>query len=390
MIDDGSLVMLGVIQEQHADRCRLFQQWQQLDFPVVQDCLNTNGIAVVPVYVAIDQFGIVRGRYRRFTDFQSKFLKKEFSAPTEKAPIVNLETASINFWKQKLKWDESVTNAYRTGDAEVLWGGNTSEAVDSAIAYYKIAVEKLEKGTPQPVPSDLYFRLGAAYRIKYELDGQRDAKLFADCVAFWEKALKLNPNQYIYRRRIEQYGPRLKKPYSFYDWVSKAREEIQKRGETPVQLAVEPNGAELALRARKMEVQTGVENPDPKQQIELDQNWVKVHVNTVPSRPKPGSVAAVHLGFHLSENANWNHESTPLQVWLDSPEGEVSISAQLIEDKTPHPKATSSDPISIALEVKTPKEGGAVKLKGFALYHICEEDGGQCVYRRKNFELVLE
>ena len=51
--------------------------------------------------------------------------------------------------------------------------------------------------------------------------------------------LDIDPNQYIWRRRIQQYGPRLDKPYPFYDWgAASAREEIAARGETPVGLTV--------------------------------------------------------------------------------------------------------------------------------------------------------
>jgi hypothetical protein len=36
-------------------------------------------------------------------------------------------------------------------------------------------------------------------------------------VQYWTMALDMDSNQYIWRRRIQQYGPRLEKPYSFYD-----------------------------------------------------------------------------------------------------------------------------------------------------------------------------
>ena len=46
--------------------------------------------------------------------------------------------------------------------------------------------------------------------------------------------------------RIQQYGPRLDKPYPFYDWVPTAIEEITARGETPVDLSVELVASEFA------------------------------------------------------------------------------------------------------------------------------------------------
>ena len=63
-------------------------------------------------------------------------------------------------------------------------------------------------------------------------------------VDFWSMALQEDPNQYIYRRRIQQYGARLGKPYPFYDWVESAQAEIRERGETPVDLTVPLTGAD--------------------------------------------------------------------------------------------------------------------------------------------------
>ncbi len=48
---------VGIILEQHPERCRLFMQWKQMDWPVMVDSLNLLGMAVVPVTVAIDEHG---------------------------------------------------------------------------------------------------------------------------------------------------------------------------------------------------------------------------------------------------------------------------------------------------------------------------------------------
>ena len=47
----GKLRMVGIIQEQHPDRCRLFMQWKGMDWPVLVDAENRLGVAVVPVIV---------------------------------------------------------------------------------------------------------------------------------------------------------------------------------------------------------------------------------------------------------------------------------------------------------------------------------------------------
>ena len=55
-----NLAVLGVVQEQHAERTRLYKQWKQYDFPIAQDPVTKLGVAVVPIFIAIDERGIVR------------------------------------------------------------------------------------------------------------------------------------------------------------------------------------------------------------------------------------------------------------------------------------------------------------------------------------------
>ena len=85
-------------------------------------------------------------------------------------------------------------------------------------AYLKVLEKEPEQGLT-------HFHLGVAYRKRYDSD-HRQPEDFQMAVEHWGKALDIDPNQYIWRRRIQQYGPRLDKPYSFYDWVGEARREI--------------------------------------------------------------------------------------------------------------------------------------------------------------------
>ena len=383
-IESGDLVMLGVIQEQHSERCRLFQQWQGLDFPVVQDLLNTNGIAVVPVYVAIDEYGIVRDLPRSPKTFANDFITKTFAPTEETAPVVESGTATAAWWQKRVDRSGSIRDLVGLADCLILWQP-TLEHVQSAIEQYSKALKTA------PERSDIEFRLGAANRLLYELGNQADADLFASSVNHWETALKLNPNQYIYRRRIEQYGPRLLKPYSFYDWIATARQEITARGETPFELSVEPNGAEFAERARGMDVDPSGENPDPDSQITLvEKGRVTLHSTLVPTHPKPGDVVAVHVGLNVIGAAKWNHESEPMTLWTHDPAGDIQLSSKLIRDETPHDSSESANPVSISFEIQIPESQlEPVRLTGFALFNICESEQGQCLFRRYNFEIEV-
>ena len=96
----GELQMVGLIQEQHPKRCRLFGQWKQFDWPILWDPFNTTGSAVVPNVVAVDEFGIVRAINPDPDTFGSTFLMRSFeppstpveaSAPTSKACVVTFK-----------------------------------------------------------------------------------------------------------------------------------------------------------------------------------------------------------------------------------------------------------------------------------------------------------
>ena len=50
---DGQFRMVGIIQEQHPDRCRLFLQWKEMDFPILVDSLNRIGVSAVPLLWAV-------------------------------------------------------------------------------------------------------------------------------------------------------------------------------------------------------------------------------------------------------------------------------------------------------------------------------------------------
>jgi hypothetical protein len=59
---EGRIRMVGIVQEQHPDRARLFMQWKEMDWPVMVDAQNELGVAVVPITLFIDEHGIIRGR----------------------------------------------------------------------------------------------------------------------------------------------------------------------------------------------------------------------------------------------------------------------------------------------------------------------------------------
>ncbi len=255
-VKQGRLVLLGVTQEQHADRCRLFAQWKRFDWPILHDPINLLEAPAVPIVVAIDEHGIVRAVRPRLETFEADFLDKTFAddarpgAPRSAGPP---DPASL---RRKAEANPDAAAWRAVGDALTIWGG--AERCDQAIDAYSraLALDASDKNA--------LFRLGVAHRMRHESAGRRPGD-FQAAIDAWGRALALDPNQYIWRRRIEQYGPRLAKPYAFYDWVVPAKAEISRRGETPVPLTVEPYGSELAGPVRDVRAEASRQpNPIPR------------------------------------------------------------------------------------------------------------------------------
>lgn len=383
-VKQGRLVLLGVTQEQHADRCRLFAQWKQFGWPILQDPINLLEAPAVPIVVAIDEHGIVRAVGPRPDTFAAEFLDKTFAddAPGS-APQLSGRPDPAALRRQAEA--KPTAQAWRNvGDALTIWGG--AGQLDQAIDAYTrtLNLDSADKNA--------LFRLGVAYRMRYESAGRRHGD-FQAAVDAWSRALALDPNQYIWRRRIEQYGPRLTKPYAFYDWVAQARADISGRGEVPFPLAVEPYGSELAGPAGDVRAEPSAPiEPDPQGRIQRDdERLIEVDVAAVPARVRRGQAARVHLTFRPSaaHKARWNNESTPLRVWVAGAVG-WTIAPRLLE--APQGAQPESDEARrLDFEVKAPPTAeGKSRLAAYVLYNTCEEAGGRCLFLRQDVTIELD
>jgi len=334
---DGKLLNVGILEEQHPDRARLFLQWQGIDWTILVDAFNKLDVNVVPITLLIDENGVIRHRVGGRDDFAA--------------------------------------------------------AVESFLAEPPIAPPVAE-ADPEPALDDRIgrgqFELGVLYRMRYDEHG--DPADFANAIEAWGRAVEADPNQYIWRRRIQQYGPRLEKPYPFYDWVPAARAEIEARGEEPVALRVEPEGAEIAMPARRFDAAAPTEGePDPGGKVHRDAGeLVQVHSTVVPHRVAPGKSARVHLEFRpASEHAHWNNEAGGMTLWVEAPDGWKIDRARLERENPPHP--VSDETRRFEFEVQLPAGAtGAVRLPAYALYYVCRSDAGACLYRRQDVPVVVD
>ncbi len=53
-VDEDRLQVVGIVQEQHAERARLFMQWKGLAWPLLVDSLNLMGVEGIPLTYFLD------------------------------------------------------------------------------------------------------------------------------------------------------------------------------------------------------------------------------------------------------------------------------------------------------------------------------------------------
>lgn len=340
LVSAGKLEVAGIVQEQHPDRAKLYMQWQQMTWPLLADPFNDLGIRVVPITLLIDESGVIRFKNPKARDLK-KFLVTNYpKSPTSKK--------------------------FSTGSTAI------KELISLKDAHSR-------------------FRLGVAYRQRYD-SNERQPGDFGKAITAWRSALEMNPNQYIWRRRIQQYGPRLDKPYSFYDWIPSARRDITARGEKPNPLSAEPSGSEFAKPAKSnSQAATQLQHPDPKGKVSRDKaKLVTVTQVTVPSTKGDGKAIRIHLRFQPSKSAkiHWTNDA-----------GNISLFPAKRDSYTIHdlqlpslPKAeTSTEERLIEFEIR-PRQGKKLptSIKATSFYYVCKDTDGVCLYLRQDLNLNIE
>jgi hypothetical protein len=338
--------------------------------------------------VAVDERGIVRSTRFDIKTFEETFVNKTFtfdatSPATRTGPPSPPDRAGL---RRRAEEGRTARVWRDLGDALALWGG--IDRIDEAIDAYTRATRL------DPASGEAHFRLGVCYRMRYE-SHRGLPNDFRAAVDHWSAARTIEPNQYIWRRRVEQFGPRLTKPYPFYDWVQRAAEEIRARGEQPVALAVLPSGSELEQPAQRFDTQQDdVQPPDPNNRIQHDAlRLALAEVTVVPPRVKAGQSARIHVSMRpdARRKAHWNNEAEPLTLWVEAPPG-WQLERRLL--RAPQGgKPTTSEPRQLELDVRAPVDArDAGKLHAYALYYICEEVRGTCQFLRLDIaiEVALE
>lgn len=384
--DSDRLVTTGVALEQHPDRTRLFMQWHQMDWPVLWDPFNILGFPVVPVTYLLNPEGAVLA-VQPLLDRVDELQRRIFSLTSDRHESPESAPPKRVFGPEFTRppSDDSAPMAWSDHAAALaIWGEGD---LDDAVA----AARRAAEGGSDPV---LWFRLGVTLRMRYDSSNRRQGD-FVGAVAAWTRALDADPNQYIWRRRLQQYGPRLAKPYPFYDWVPKARQDIVARGEDPVELRVEPHGAEYAQPSDQLVSDGEVEpasEPDPNGRVMVDEKGlIEVETVVIPPSARPGEGVRVHLILtpNPALDAHWNNEAGHGELWVDPPHGwQIDQQHQLLPTG---PADISDEARHIEFEVVVPEDADAGEtITGNLLYYACEGATGVCVYRRQDLSIPID
>jgi hypothetical protein len=367
-VDAGKLSVIGIVQEQHSDRALLYKQWKRIRWPIYVDSLNTLGLAVVPVPLGIDESGVVRMEGLT-ADGVRAFVEAEYppTARPERAP------------------DPAGPRTPRDRGDHAFLHDRSPGALDRAVEAYEDAVKA------DPADAVARFRSGVAHRARYDSPARRpgDAQKAVDA---WQEALALRPNMYVWRRRLQQYGPRLDQPYDFYFWVEEARRDIVSRGEKPVELAAEPRGSEVAPPGKASGPAGGIPDPDPAGRIVRDPGLVEAEPTVTPGKVPPGGRVRVRVAFRPTGDSkpHWNNEAGGLVLSVRLPAGVTLAEGTFAYLR---PQASESDELRILefeVAVAPGAAAGAVELPAYALYDVCEEKGGVCRHLRRDLPLRFE
>jgi len=334
----GKVQVVGILEEQHPDRARLFMQWKRMDWPLMVDSLNLLEMPAVPVTLCIDEYGIIRlvNPPRQDADkLEQIFLSKTYEKPSGRraqppaAPDLSRMKAASG----------SPTALRAQGDALFLWGGLTR--LNEAIEAYQRSL-RLESAS-----GATRFHLGVAYRKRYDSEARQTGD-FQHAVDEWKAALDIDPNQY---------------------------------------------GAEFAQPSNDSDVTTvRGEAPDPKGRIVRDPGkLIQIEAAIVPPTKATGSAFRVHVEFRPNARvkAHWNNEAGPLVLWVEPPSGWQANGNSF---SVPNPR----EPVSVEqrrleLELKPPDRAGpgVFSIPAYALYYVCEDVNGVCLYRRQDIRLTV-
>lgn len=156
---------------------------------------------------------------------------------------------------------------------------------------------------------------------------------------------------------------------------------------------MEPRGSEFAEPVQAFEArEDGGGEPDPAGRVLRDEEeFVCVEAVAVPARVAPGGMVRLHFVFRpiTARKAHWNNEAEEMVLWIEPPPG-WAVENRFHTHPIPREVATQ-ETRSLEVELRAPDRptGEPVSIPGYALYYVCEDVNGICMYRRQDLSVLV-
>ena len=175
--------------------------------------------------------------------------------------------------------------------------------------------------------------------------------------------------------------------------MPEARKAITDKGDVPVALTVEPGGAEYA-QPQNVWHQSGdaIAEPDAEGRILRDTgNLICTQTTLVSSTGNEDKVVRVHIDFHpdAAKKAHWKNEAGNFEFWLNPPIGWTSDSQYHTIPNTGNQVSNEIWRIEFELKRNDNQEHLTGIIPAYALYNICEDIDGVCLYRRQDISINI-
>ena len=368
------LVVLGVDHEQHSDRGRLFAQWRGLIGPILHDPLDLSLVTELPMVVAIDEEGVVAAIQPPIDKIEKTFInKKSKKKNIPKSEEAELPDPRVTRRTAEEAREPSASRAH--ADALILSG--LPPQIDEAIKVYRdvLAID----------PKDAWslFRLGVAYRIRYEWE-ERQPGDFQAAVDAWAQAVRFAPSNAIFRQRLQQYGPPIEDRGPSYEWIPAARQDIARRGQDPIKLEIEPLAMEMSAGPAQ-----GSKNTAPtKGKHPSDKSGHVIIESTVvrAADRKHVDKAEVHLTLRPN-GVQWEDGEAPIRIWLEKSKSVRPECTYLEFPKPDPPLGTETRTVSFSVDLTSKSKTPRGTLKGDAVY--CFRSGGEVKTARQEFKITI-
>ena len=132
-------------------------------------------------------------------------------------------------------------------------------------------------------------------------------------------------------------------------------------------------------------------NSDPQGRITRDvRKMVGIETMVTPARVQPGQRVRVRTLLRLDERSRpyWNNEADDgVVLWVDVPKGLKLGEGQLSYSNPAVAESQEIRVLEFELTVGDKLPAGELELPAYALYYVCDNKGGKCLYLRQDFNV---